>query len=153
MRRYIPVLLALLAAPAAGQTYRWVDDDGVVNYGTKPPPGRAAQRVDTRPANTIDTAPVPRPAPPVARRAVSPPPPRAAPAVRGMDFDTYIRLERGMSEGELVRRAGRPDYIALDDLGDLVRSFYYYPTTSDPFTTVVTVRGGRIDHIERTKKH
>ena len=76
-----------------------------------------------------------------------------APQVRGMDFDTYIRLNRGMTEGELVLRAGPPDYAALENLAGIVKSFYYYPTTSDPFLTVVTLRGGRIDHIERTRKH
>ena len=76
-----------------------------------------------------------------------------APQVRGMDFDTYIRLNRGMSEGELLLRAGPPDYAAVDDLAGIVKSFYYYPTMSDPFMTVVTLRGGRVDHIERTKKH
>ena len=76
-----------------------------------------------------------------------------APQVRGMDFDTYIRLSRGMSEGDLLLRAGPPDYAAVDDLAGIVKSFYYYPTMSDPFMTVVTLRGGRVDHIERTKKH
>ena len=76
-----------------------------------------------------------------------------APQVRGMDFDTYIRLDRGMSEGELLLRAGPPDYAAVDDLAGIVKSFYYYPTLNDPFMTVVTLRGGRVDHIERTKKH
>ena len=76
-----------------------------------------------------------------------------APQVRGMDFDTYIRLDRGMSEGELLLRAGPPDYAAVDNLAGIVKSFYYYPTLSDPFMTVVTLRGGRVDHIERTKKH
>ena len=71
-----------------------------------------------------------------------------------MDFDTYIRLTRGMSEGELLTRAGRPDYVTWDEAGPgPVKSFYYYPTRSDPFITVVTVRGGRIETIERTKKN
>ena len=78
---------------------------------------------------------------------------QTAPPVRGMDFDTYIRLDRGMTEGELVMRAGPPDYAALENLAGIVKSFYYYPTASDPFLTVVTLRGGRIDHIERTRKH
>lgn len=78
---------------------------------------------------------------------------QTAPQVRGMDFDTYIRLDRGMSEGELLLRAGPPDYAAVDNLAGIVKSFYYYPTLSDPFMTVVTLRGGRVDHIERTKKH
>ena len=158
MKRYIPVLAVFLAcSPVAAQTYKWVDKDGVTNYGPKPPPGRPAQLVDTKSRNTIDTGEVPRraePEPP--REAVAPPPPAPAGAAepRGMDFDTYIRLSRGMTEGELLNRAGKPDHISLDAVRrDIVKSFYYYPTRSDPFITVVTLRGGRIDNIERTKKN
>ena len=70
-----------------------------------------------------------------------------------MGFDIYIRLQRGMSEGELLSRAGAPDHVAVEGFSPHVsKSFYYYPTTSDPFITVVTVQGGRISNIERTKK-
>jgi hypothetical protein len=72
---------------------------------------------------------------------------------RGMGFDTYIRLQRGMSEGELILRAGKPDHESVENFRhDIVKSYYYYPTLSDPFITVVTVRGGRIANIERTRK-
>jgi len=161
MRPYIPVLIALLAAaPAAAQTYKWVDERGVTNYGTKPPAGRPAQPVDTQQRNTIDTNDAQLARETEAKRRadlkVAPPPPPPAPAgpvVRGMDFDTFIRLRRGMSEGELLQRAGKPDYLALENArNDIVKSLYWYPTTSDPFTTVVTVRGGRIETLERTKK-
>ena len=157
MRPYIPVLIALLTcAPAAAQTYKWVDQDGVTNYGPKPPPGRPAQLVDTKSRNTIDTGELPKRAEPEPRlEAVAPPPPApAAEAVRGMDFATYIRLQTGMTEGELLSRAGRPDYVTFDSAkGDYVKLFYYYPTRGDPFITVVTLYGGRIDNIERTKKN
>lgn len=161
MKPYIPVLIALaVAAPAAAQTYKWVDERGVVNYGTKPPRGVPAERVDVERQNTIgtDDAQLKREAEAKRRAdlklALPPPPPAPrAPSARGMDFDTYIRLSRGMSEGELLQRAGRPDYLALENArDDIVKSFYWYPTAGDPFTTVVTVRGGRIDTIERTKK-
>ena len=77
----------------------------------------------------------------------------AAPAVRGMSFETYIRLQRGMTEGELLQRAGNADQMTVDNLrADIVKSYYYYPTTGDPYITVVIVRGGRIDNIERTRK-
>ncbi|HWQ38434.1 MAG TPA: hypothetical protein VNM24_07455 [Burkholderiales bacterium] len=36
--------------------------------------------------------------------------------VRGMAFDVYIRLEIGMSEAELLQRAGPPDYESTDGL-------------------------------------
>ena len=87
----------------------------------------------------------------VAALAAAPLP--AAEPVRGMGFDTYIRLDRGMSEGELVQRAGRPDSVGFDSAFDgLVKWYYYFPTAADPFTTIVTVRGGRIANLERTKK-
>lgn len=161
MKPYIPVLIALVAsAPAAAQTYKWVDERGVVTYGTKPPAGKPAQRVDVERQNTIatDDAQLKRETE-AKRRAdlkLAPPPPPPAPAAasaRGMDFETFIRLSRGMSEGELIQRAGKPDYLALENVrDDIVKSFYWYPTSSAPFTTMVTVRGGRIDTIERTKK-
>ena len=156
-RTYLAVFMTIWAIPAAAQTYRWVDEHGVTNYGPKPPAGRPAQPVDTRPRNTIDTAPVPKVEREARRKAVAPqlPPPPGPPpvAVRGMAFDTYVRLQRGMSEGELRTRAGHPDYVALEQRDDVVKSFYYYPTTGDPFTTVVTLRSGRIDNIERTKRY
>ena len=151
MRPFLLLSLVLACVPAAAQTYKWVDENGVTTYGTKPPAGRAAQRVDTESRNTIDTRPVPARAAP-APAPVPPPPAAGVPAARGMAFDTYIRLERGMSEGELLGRAGPPDYATLDDEGYPVKTFYYYPTRTEPFTTIVRLRGGRIDTLERTKK-
>ena len=150
---YLAVSVALLAFPADAQTYRWVDENGVTNYGPKPPAGRPAQKVDTQPRNTIDTAPVPKVEREARRDAVAPQAGPPTVAVRGMPFDTYVRLQRGMSEGELLTRAGSPDYVSLDHRDEVLKSFYYYATTGDPFTTVVTLRGGRIDTIERTKKY
>jgi hypothetical protein len=168
MRPYLLFLIGALAgAPAAAQTYRWVDEHGVTNYGPKPPQGRPAQLVDTQPRGPIDTPETlqkrqeldarrradgvpPPPAPNIAARE---PPRYAAPAPRGMEFDTFIRLQRGMTEGELLVRAGRPDQVSVENLQSLaVKSYYYYPTSGDPYITVVTVRGGLIDNIERTKK-
>jgi hypothetical protein len=114
--------------------------------------------MDLRSGNTIGTAETARREADEKRYAApaAPAPVRTSvetPLPRGMEFVTYIRLQRGMSEGELLHRAGRPDHVSLDNTGDIVKSFYYYPTTGDPFTTMVTVRSGRIDQIERMKKH
>ena len=59
-----------------------------------------------------------------------------------------------MSEGELVLRAGAPDVATTEEAqwGGYARVYYYMPTGTDPFTTVVTLRGGRIEHLERTRK-
>jgi hypothetical protein len=157
-------LFVLLVAGAAGaaQTYRWVDERGVVTYGETPPPGRPAKPIDTLPQGPVDRpavkekpreaeAPRVREAPPQAV-APAPVPPTAAPA-RGMTFQTFIQLHNGMTEAELMLRAGRPDHESVENLfHDIVKSYYYYPTVSDPFITVVTVRGGRIVNLERNRK-
>lgn len=72
---------------------------------------------------------------------------------RGMDFDVYIRLQNGMSEGELLLRAGKPDSESVENIrNDIVKTYYYFPTTSNPWITAITLRGGKIVNIERTKK-
>jgi hypothetical protein len=154
--------LSTLGPPVSAQTYKWVDERGVTTYGSKPPAGRPAQLVDTQPRGPADLTPEQQKKVEAdARRRVDmqppplPPPPPVAVAepVRGMPFDTYIRLERGMSEGELLLRAGKPDQVALDTAAyGLAKSYYYFPTSSDPFITVVTLRGGRIANLERTRK-
>jgi len=42
----LTMILALLAAtpPALAETYKWVDDKGVVNYSNKPPPAQATKQ-------------------------------------------------------------------------------------------------------------
>ncbi len=76
----------------------------------------------------------------------------AEPPPRGMAFDVYIRLEHGMTEGELVLRAGKPDHQAMDNLREGLKSYYYFPTVANPFLTTVSVRSGRIINIERERK-
>lgn len=165
MRFLIGALIALAAGSCLGaEAYRWVDEKGVVNYGEKPPEEQQSRPVDTRPGGTIESAgqydqrPVTGQRGPAERRVetpqvvVVPMPAPALPTVRGMDFDTYIRLQRGMTEGELLVRAGRPDHESVDNLVDYDRTLYYLPTVANPFTTVVKLRSGRIAYIERIKK-
>ncbi len=165
MKMRIALCAAILASgPLAAQTYKWVDERGVTNYGEKPPAGRPAQAVDTQPQGPIESsgieqkkheaelrrreetaAPPLPPAPPV--------PVAVAPPVRGMGFDTFVRLQNGMTESELLLRAGPPDYATVENLrNDIVKLFYYHPTVADPFITVVRLRGGRIVNIERNRK-
>ena len=162
--------MALCGVSAAQTVYKWVDEKGGVHYGEKPPANVRAKPVDTQPygveagegeCHTIicqgqkADADKRRQAEQDARdaraRAAAPPSP---PATRGMEFDAYIRLQRGMSEGELLLRAGPPDYEALDNslFGGVKKSFYYYPTPANPYTTIVTIRGGRIADLERIRK-
>jgi hypothetical protein len=164
MRHCLAIALLLAAtAVAAGEAYRWVDEKGVVNYGEKPPPGRPAKPVSTEPTGVIGTGDPygpkaePEPGSDESRRpqviAVPvPAPATSGPAVRGMEFDTYIRLQTGMSEGELLVRAGRPDHESIDNLGDYDRTFYYFPTVANPYTTMVRLRSGRIVSLDRVKQ-
>lgn len=73
-------------------------------------------------------------------------------APRGMAFEVYIRLEHGMTEGELVLRAGKPDHQTLDNIREGLKSYYYFPTLANPFLTTVTIRSGRIENIDRVRK-
>ena len=45
-------------------------------------------------------------------------------APRGLPFDVYIRLQNGMSEGELLLRAGKPDSESIENMRNLVYAFY-----------------------------
>jgi hypothetical protein len=71
---------------------------------------------------------------------------------RGMAFEVYIRLEYGMTEGELVLRAGKPDHHAIDNIHEGLKSYYYFPTSANPYLTTVSLRSGRIVNIERVRK-
>ncbi len=73
-------------------------------------------------------------------------------APRGMAFEVYIRLEHGMTEGELVLRAGKPDHHAIDNIREGLKSNYYFPTLANPFLTTVRLRSGRIENIDRVRK-
>lgn len=103
---------------------------------------------------------------------------------RGMPFEVYIRLRTGMSEAELLQRAGAPDYTTVEgtktrgeaivqetvvidpvtgkplpqagvsrsERSEIIKTWYYLLTLADPYTTRVTLTGGRITHLERIKK-
>lgn len=169
------LVLACAAFPAAAEVYKWVDSEGKVHYGDTPPAKGAARRIELPSIGTeIGNAgsPAAEKGNAGAPAAQAPQEPvAAAPApVRGMAFDAYILLRTGMTEGELLQRAGPPDYESSDGtVGSTVvsgrrrgrvetfnnlelRKFYYYPTQSDPFTTVVTLTGGLISDLQRTRK-
>lgn len=172
----IVVLWACLAAGAAmaeGQVYKWKDANGVTHYGEKPPEGRASRPME------IDRAPgaaAPAASPSASdcatircqyerlrndrmvddaeRRADREAAARRAaqnPQARGMSFDVYARIERGMTEGEVMLRAGPPDYESTDAYR-IGKVWFYYPTSSDPFTTMVTLRSGRVFELDRIRK-
>jgi hypothetical protein len=72
---------------------------------------------------------------------------------RGLAFDVFIRLQKGMSEGELILRAGKPDSESIENMrNNIVKTFYYFPTAADPWITSIRLEGGRIAELERIKK-
>jgi hypothetical protein len=194
--RKLLILVALLAlAPAAiADVYKWVDRDGSVHYGDTPPANARSRSVDLRLARSATTTEVnsccvakgdtPTPAQQPVDVVFPAEPPARNPAPRGMDFGVFIMLRHGMSEGELLQRAGPPDFQSTD--GNTVQAialtrrvqpidrvhgwpgrgpvlshgfsnlivvtFYYYPTVSNPFTTVITLTGGRITDLQRTRQ-
>ncbi len=163
MKTPIGLMLILMAgAGFCAETYKWVDEKGVVTYGEKPPSSRQARPVNTSPGGVIETGgqitqrvEADRRSAEVAsqRPQLAATPASSAVPARGMEFDVYIRLQRGMTEGELLLRAGRPDYESLDGFRlDIVKTYYYFPTPSNPYTTVVTLQGGRIYELDRIKK-
>jgi hypothetical protein len=48
----VTLFLTLLATSASAETYRWVNEDGVVTYSQTPPPDASAEKI-----KTYDTAP------------------------------------------------------------------------------------------------
>jgi hypothetical protein len=145
-------LLSLSGACAAAETYRWVDEKGVTNYGEKPPASRPATPVNTNPGAIIETsgqfgkkAPAER-GPLPASDAQAP----TAPGPRGLEFGVFVQLQRGMTEGELLQRAGKPDHVTLESF-EIQKTYYYFPTPGNPYTSAVTLSSGRISEIERIR--
>ena len=166
MKSVVGLLLFITAGTClAAEVYKWVDEKGVTNYGEKPPTNRQARPVNTQPGGVLESgdqfgqkteAEMRRSRAELRQPQITAEPMPAlgrSVLARGMDFDIYIRLQRGMTEGELLLRAGRPDHESLESLwDDIVKTYYYFPTTANPYTTVVTLRGGRIDSVDRIKK-
>lgn len=96
----------------------------------------------------------------------------APPRFRGLEFRKYISIQKGMTEGELLGIAGEPDLKADQGIaiaapttvqvdrnfstaarqGLALRTYTYMPVPGDPFTTTITLVGGRVSEIERVRK-
>ena len=167
MRSLLLLVLLVGATSASAQVYRWVDEKGRVTYSNSAPPAGVKSTVVDADAKAVAPSPDTlecytlrcqgeRMEQRIARReeldnrlaaeraAATPPPPR------GLDFRNYLSLYRGMSEGELLTVAGAPDFISSDVFAD--KRYTYFPTPANPFTTTVSVIGGRVNHIERVRK-
>src|SRR6476646_7574817 len=166
--RALTYAILLLALPAvAADVYRWVDEKGTVHYSNEAPPkGVKATKVDVEaePRAPVNEGPEcytvrcqgERLEERLARReqieareaaeraAVTPRPPK------GLDFRKYVAIHRGMSEGEFITIAGEPDLLLWDS--GPVKTYTYFPTPGDPFTTTVVLRHGRVSDIERVRK-
>jgi hypothetical protein len=169
MARLIAFLITCLAAGAAqAEVYRWMDESGRVHYSNAVPPESARSTVLGAAARGgfVSSTPLSnechslrcqgeRLEPRLARReaaeaqdaalraAATPPQPR------GLDFRSYVALQYGMSEGELLGIAGVPDLLQRDRT---VNIYTYMPTAADPFTTTVTLVRGRVAEIDRARK-
>jgi len=167
MRSFLLFALLACATSACAQVYRWVDEKGRVNYSNAAPPAGVKSTVvdadakagapspDTQDCYTLRCQGE-RMERRIAQReeletrlaaeraAAVPPPPR------GLDFRNYLSLYRGMSEGELLTVAGAPDFLSSDVFAD--KRYTYFPTPANPFTTTVSIVGGRVNHIERVRK-
>jgi len=100
------------------------------------------------------------------RAANAPRPPR------GLEFRKYVSIQRGMTEGELLSIAGAPDFVSDQGVaydapafvqtdryvvsgarvGMTLKTWTYLPTSADPFTTTITLVGGRVSDLERVRK-
>lgn len=91
---------------------------------------------------------------------------------RGLEFRKYVSIQRGITEGELLGIAGEPDLktdqgiaiaapttvqgsknlMTAARAGLRMVTYTYMPTPADPFTTTITLVGGRVSEIERVRK-
>jgi hypothetical protein len=167
MKQMVFIALFALATGASAQIYRWVDEKGTVHYSNSTPPQGVKATLFDREAKAGPPSPESTECYTVrcqgerleqrlarqqeldarlAAERVAATPPRP----RGLDFRSYISLNRGMSEGELLVIAGPPDLLFSDAFS--IKHYTYLPTTVDPFTTTVLVISGRISQIDRVRK-
>jgi hypothetical protein len=75
-----------------------------------------------------------------------------------IDTGDYIRLQKGMSEGEVLARVGEPDREIFFDseaqrTAQSIKQFLYLPgpEAADPYLTIITIQQGKVINIEREK--
>ncbi len=186
------VFCALLSAPLAAEVYKWVDENGDTHYGEHPPANASAIYVDVRPnlmeglkKQDCPDCQAGKPDQPVPAQPPAAQPVAVAPApIHGLPFEIFIQIQRGMSEAEVLLRAGTPDQEVIEGTQEhsvaiasstksaspqtgqtvrntivqsntsnlVIKTYYYLPTIADPFTTIITFRGGWVNDIQRIRK-
>lgn len=174
----LPAFLVVLGFSFAGvaaaeQFYKWVDKSGVTHYSTARPKNQSFQVVDGSPAGYVDVIGGPKECYTVrcqyervraewvqdqgqrladaqlaaAQRVSSKP-------ARGMSLDTFRMLSIDIPEGEVLWRAGPPDYESNQFLssGYLGKTWYYFPTVGEAFLTVIEIQGGTVFSLNRTRQ-
>jgi hypothetical protein len=82
-------------------------------------------------------------------------PPPAAPVreSRGLPFELYRRLDRGMSEGEILAIAGAPERETVDAVntrdGIQTKSYYYVSEGRNASITRIQFTNGTVTRIDR----
>jgi hypothetical protein len=178
MLKSVSLLMSLLmaAAPAGAAVYRCSHAGGPVRYSDRPC-GKGSVRIhmDSTHANTGHAAgeelkdtratqSAPGPVPDVQVHIQNNinntvPPVEKAPVPikktsRGMPFSTFRRLEEGMSEGQVLAVAGKPDRTTIDARntrdGFIQKSWYYVSTGYNAFVTRIRFINGSVARLERT---
>ena len=167
MKQLVLIAATIVAIPAQAEVYRWIDEQGRVNYSNAIPPDSAkASVIGALAKGGFLSAPASQECYTVrcqgellesrlARREVAEARyaaerTAAAPVQpRGLDFRKYVSLQRGMTEGELLGIAGQPD---LQTRERSFSTYTYMPTPADPFTTTITLVRGRVSEMERNRK-
>lgn len=122
IRSRLPAIILILAAaapPALADTYKWVDEKGVVNYSNKPPPAAAAkQKVVEERVSVIAADPSIGPA--IAAMEA-----RAARRARYEEAD-FLQRQRYLLAAQASYAGGACSYD--DDCGmGYDAAYYYYP--------------------------
>ena len=137
-RRWILCQVALaatalaLAAPASAQTFKWVDEKGVVNYSSNPPPAASAARKSTQVAEVVEDRLSTYESDPALRRPVAL---RGAPGAPDYAQLEWLQRQRYLMDMATAQAAARVDCDYRNDC----RSAYTYP-----YLSVAVVRPARV---------
>jgi uncharacterized protein DUF4124 len=122
-----------LCAPASAQTFKWVDEKGVVNYSNNPPPAAAASAA--RKAAQVTEVVEDRLSTYESDPALQRPPALRAPGTPDYAQLEWLQRQRYLMDMATAQAAAHVDCDYRNDC----RSAYYYP-----YLSVATIRPARI---------